>query len=149
MQVETFVNRKKKIWDVEPDEFLADTLRKNGYTSVKTSCHDGACGSCTVFVDGKPMLSCEYLSVRCQGKQIETIEGVAEEAEKVADYLSELGGEGCGYCAPGYVMMVIALKREKENPTLEEIKEYLNGNLCRCTGYVTRNEAAIKYLRQR
>ena len=146
MWIDVNVNGNPEKWNVEPDDYLSESLRKNGYTSVKTSCHDGACGSCTVLIDGKPMLSCEMLTLRAQGKKIETIEGLKEEAEKVVDYLTALGGEGCGYCAPGYVIMVIALKREYPNADLEQIKDYLNGNLCRCTGYVTRNEAAVSYL---
>ncbi|MPN62494.1 Nicotinate dehydrogenase small FeS subunit [bioreactor metagenome] len=129
-----------------PDEFLADSLRRHGYTSVKASCHDGACGSCTVLVDGRPMLSCEYPAPRAEGREITTIEGVREEAEKFSDCMVRYGGEGCGYCAPGFVMLVIALKRELKNPTLEEIRAYLAGNLCRCTGYMTRNEAVADYL---
>jgi len=147
VKVNVLVNGKKEEWDIAPDEFLSETLRRYGCTSVKASCHDGACGSCTVFVDGRPMLSCEYLSVRADGREITTIEGVREEAEKVSDCLVRTGGEGCGYCAPGFIMLVIALKRELTNPTLEEIRAYLAGNLCRCTGYVTRNEAVMAYLK--
>lgn len=146
MKIFPKVNGRTEEWDIEPGEFLADSLRRYGYTSVKTACRDGACGSCTVFVDGRPMLSCELLSVRADGKEITTIEGVREEAEKVAECLVAVGGEGCGYCAPGFVMTVIALKRELKDPTPDEIRAYLNGNLCRCTGYVTRNEAVAEYL---
>lgn len=146
MKIEVKVNEKKQEWEIAPDEFLADTLRRYGFTSVKASCHDGACGSCTVLIDGRPMLSCEFLAARAQGREVTTIEGVREEAEKVSEYLVGLGGEGCGYCAPGFVMQVIALKRELDHPTLDEIRAYLDGNLCRCTGYMTRNEAVMAYL---
>lgn len=146
MKIEVKVNGKKREWEIAPDEFLSDTLRRYGFTSVKASCHDGACGSCTVFIDGRPMLSCEFLSARAHGREVTTIEGVREEAEKVSEYLVGLGGEGCGYCAPGFVMQVIALKRELNHPTLDEIRAYLDGNLCRCTGYMTRNEAVMAYL---
>lgn len=146
MKVKVKVNGKAQEWEVGADEFLADTLRRFGYTSVKTSCLDGVCGSCTVFVDEKPMLSCEYPSARIDGKAVTTIEGVKEEAEKVSRYLVEAGGEGCGYCAPGFVMLVIAMKRELDHPTYDQVRAYLDGNLCRCTGYVTRNEAALAYM---
>lgn len=146
MRINVIVNGKSEEWSVPPDEFLSSTLRRYGYTSVKTSCEDGVCGSCTVFVDNRPILSCEYLSARVNGSEITTIEGVKEEAAKVSECLIRGGGEGCGYCAPGFVMMVIALKRELVKPTLDEIRAYLDGNLCRCTGYVTRNEAVMAYL---
>ena len=146
MNINVKVNGKSAQWQLSPDEFLSSTLRRYGYTSVKTSCEDGVCGSCTVFVDDKPILSCEYLTARADGKSITTIEGVREEADKVSECLVQGGGEGCGYCAPGFVMTVIALKRELKNPTQDEIRSYLNGNLCRCTGYVTRNEAVMAYL---
>lgn len=149
MNIKVKVNGKPEEWSIQPDEFLVHTLRRQGYTSVKASCYDGACGSCTVFVDGTPMLSCEFLSARAEGREITTIEGVAEEAEKVSDCLVRAGGEGCGYCAPGFVMLVIALKRELQNPTPDEIRAYLDGNLCRCTGYVTRNEAVMEYLKMK
>jgi carbon-monoxide dehydrogenase small subunit len=146
MKVHVRLNGKESEWDVAPDEFLSETLRRYGCTSVRTSCHDGACGSCTVLINSRPMLSCEYLSVRAEGAEIITVEGVKEEAEKVAECLVRAGGEGCGYCAPGFIMQAIALKRELSNPSPEEIRGYLNGNLCRCTGYITRNEAVKAYL---
>lgn len=146
MRITLFVNGRKEEWEIDPGEFLADSLRAHGYTCVKTGCSDGACGSCTVFVDGLPILSCEYPTARADGRGVTTIEGVRGEADRVVRYLTELGGEGCGYCAPGYVMMVIALRREIPHPTRDQIREYLNGNLCRCTGYMTRLEAAERYL---
>ena len=146
MWIEVTVNGKKEEWVVTPNEFLVDTLRRYGYTTVKPSCDDGVCGSCTVFLNDVSILSCEYLTVRAEGQNITTLEGVVEEAAKVADCLVQLGAEGCGYCSPGFIMQVIAMKRELKNPTYNEVKAYLNGNLCRCTGYVTRNEAAIAYM---
>ncbi|MDR3146606.1 MAG: 2Fe-2S iron-sulfur cluster binding domain-containing protein [Treponema sp.] len=146
MKLNLTVNGQQKEWDISPDEVLADTLRRYGFSSVKTACHNGACGSCTVFVDGRPMLSCVFLSARAGGRDITTIEGVREEAEKVSECLVRAGGEGCGYCAPGFVMQVVALKRELPKAGPEEIRSYLCGNLCRCTGYLTRNEAVKAYL---
>lgn len=146
MKVNLTVNGKKCEWETEPDMFLADTLRAHGFTSVKTGCSDGACGACTIIVDEKPVLSCEYLTVRAEGKNVLTIEGVKEEAEKVAEALVKAGGEGCGYCTPGFIMLVIAMKKELKKAGRDEIQAYLNGNLCRCTGYVTRNEAALAYM---
>jgi len=133
---------------VTPNEYLAETLRKNGCFSVKISCNDGACGTCTVLLNGKPTVSCEVLTVRADGCEIMTVEGMGEEADKIADCLVRVGGEGCGYCAPGFVVLLYAMKREMKNPTYEKVREYLNGNLCRCTGYVPRIDAALEYMKE-
>ena len=147
MEVHVELNDRKEIWDVPPDECLADTLRAHGCPSVKISCRDGACGTCTVLLDDTPILSCEYLTVRADGHKIRTVEGLGEEAEKIVDCLVHVGGEGCGYCAPGFVVLVYAMNRTLKNPTYDDVKAYLNGNLCRCTGYVVRIEAAMAYLK--
>ena len=146
MKIQVTLNGKKQEWDVTPSEYLADTLRAYGCPSVKISCGDGACGTCTVLLNGKPMLSCEVLSVRADGAEIVTEEGLEEETDKIVDCLTRLGGEGCGWCAPGFVVLAYALKRELHNPTYDEVKAYLNGNLCRCTGYIVRIEAVLEYL---
>ena len=146
MKIQVTLNGKKQEWDVTPSEYLADTLRAYGCPSVKISCGDGACGTCTVLLNGKPMLSCEVLSVRADGAEIVTVEGLEEEADKIVDCLTRLGGEGCGWCAPGFVVLASSLKRELHNPTYDEVKAYLNGNLCRCTGYIVRIEAVLEYL---
>lgn len=132
--------------DVRADDFLADTLRKNGYVSVKKGCDTGSCGLCTVIVDDRATLSCNYLSVRVEGKNITTLEGVSDEAKEFGEFLANQGADQCGYCAPGFIMMVLAMKRELKNPTQEEIIDYLNGNLCRCTGYKGQLRAIYDYL---
>ena len=124
--------------------FLRDELR---LTSVKDGCSEGACGTCTVLLNGKPIVSCEYLSVRADGAEIVTVEGLGSEADKIVECLTRYGGEGCGYCAPGFVVLAYALKRELKNPTYDEVKAYLDGNLCRCTGYIVRIEAVLDYLK--
>ena len=146
MMIHVTLNGKKRQFDVEPSEFLADTLRKNGCLSVKIGCNDGACGTCSVLIDDKPFCSCEYLSARADGKNIKTVEGLGAEADKIVDCLVRVGGEGCGYCAPAFVIMTYALKKEYPKAGFDEVKAYLNGNLCRCTGYVVRVEAALAYL---
>ena len=93
------------------------------------------------------MLSCEILTVRMENKHVTTIEGVNAEARKVAECMLNHGAEACGYCSPGFIMQVIAMKRELKDPTYDEMKKYLNGNLCRCSGYVARNLAAEDYLK--
>jgi carbon-monoxide dehydrogenase small subunit len=147
MRINISVNGRKQEWNVSPNDSLADSLRTNGYTSVKICCGDGACGTCTVLVNGKPTLGCEYLTVRANDTEVTTVEGLGAEAEKIVDCLTLKGAEGCGYCAPGFVVLAFALKRELRNPTFEQVKAYLNGNLCRCTGYNLRAEAVMNYLK--
>lgn len=100
-----------------------------------------------MLLNGKPIVSCEYLSVRADGAEIVTVEGLGSEADKIVECLTRYGGEGCGYCAPGFVVLAYALKRELKNPTYDEVKAYLDGNLCRCTGYIVRIEAVLDYLK--
>jgi len=146
MQVEFVVNGKQAVWEVPPDEFLADTLRKHGLLSIRKGCNTSCCGLCTVWIDGKPTLSCSVLSFRVQGKFVMTIEGVSEEAAEFARILVAEGADQCGFCSPGFVMTVLALKRELVSPTDDEIVHYLTGNLCRCTGYLGQMRAVKTYL---
>lgn len=146
MQIELIINEKKVNWDVAPDDFLADTLRAKGYLSVKIACNTSCCGLCTVWVDGHPTLSCSMLSVRANGKKLTTLEGVQKEATEFAQILTAEGAEQCGFCSPGFVMNVLAMKNELKNPSEEEIVHYLTGNLCRCTGYMGQLRAVKTYL---
>jgi len=146
MQIELTINDKAVKWDVANDEFLADTLRSQGLLSVKKACDTSCCGLCTVWIDSKPVLSCSILSLRAHGKKITTIEGLPKEAEEFARILSAEGAEQCGFCSPGFIMSVLAMKNELVNPTEEEIIHYLTGNLCRCTGYMGQLRAIKTYL---
>lgn len=146
MLIELTINDKKVQWDVAADDFLADTLRDHGYLSVKKACNTSCCGLCTVWVDEQPILSCSMLSVRANGKRITTLEGVQKEAAEFAEILTAEGAEQCGFCSPGFVMNVLAMKKELNNPTDEEIIHYLTGNLCRCTGYMGQLRAVKTYL---
>lgn len=146
MRIELTINDKKVQWDVTADDFLADTLRAHGYLSVKKACNTSCCGLCTVWVDEQPILSCSMLSVRANGKRITTLEGVQKEAAAFAEILTAEGAEQCGFCSPGFVMNVLAMKKELNNPTDEEIIHYLTGNLCRCTGYMGQLRAVKTYL---
>ena len=114
--------------------------------SVKKACETSCCGLCTVWLEDKPILSCSILSLRIHGKKITTIEGVPKEAEEFARVLTAEGAEQCGFCSPGFIMNVLAMKNELVNPSEEEIIHYLTGNLCRCSGYMGQLRAVKTYL---
>ena len=123
---------------------LLEILREDlGLTGTKHGCELGECGTCTVLIDGDPMLSCLVLPVEVQGHEILTIEGLAEggRPHELQVAFAELGAAQCGYCTPGMMMSSKALLDSNSHPTTEEIKEYLAGNLCRCTGYLQILEA--------
>lgn len=143
----SFTLNGRKVEDaVSPDMPLLEYVREKGCLSVKRGCETANCGLCTVLVDGKPMLSCTLLAVRADGHAITTLEGVQEEAGSIGAYLAGQGAEQCGYCSPGLIMNIMAMTRELQNPTEDEIKHYLAGNLCRCTGYVSQLRAIQGYL---
>ena len=146
MQIETIINGHKTIWQLEADASLADVLRQEGYLSVRKGCDTSCCGLCTVWLEGKPVLSCTVPAFRAAGKEITTLEGVSEEAEAFAKVLAAEGAEQCGFCSPGFIMPVLAMKRELSQPSEEEILHYLTGNLCRCTGYMGQLRAVKIYL---
>ncbi|MEG0774636.1 2Fe-2S iron-sulfur cluster-binding protein [Clostridium sp.] len=146
MIVNLIINGINKNVQVEPEDFLLETLRTNGFLSVKRGCDTGSCGACTVLLDGKPIPSCAWLSVRADGHEITTIEGVQAEAEEIGKFLAAEGVEQCGYCSPSFVLTILAMKRELKNPNLDDIRHYLVGNLCRCSGYVGHTRAIKKYL---
>mgnify|MGYP004656558705 FL=1 len=135
MQINIILNGVKVSADVAPDTLLLDLVRSLGCKSVKRGCESSNCGLCTVFLDDKPVLSCSVLAARADGRRVTTLEGLQEEAAEFGGFIADQGAEQCGFCNPGFIMNAIALFREKEYPTEEEIKEYLAGNLCRCSGY--------------
>jgi len=146
MKIELHVNGKFYSLDTNPDAFLLDILRELGFTSVRRGCDTGSCGACSVLVDGKPVLSCCYLAVRAQNHEITTVEGLGEEADKITEYIINEGADQCGYCGPALVVTTYALKQEIPNPTEEQIKQYLVGNYCRCSGYEGQMRGIKKYL---
>lgn len=146
MEIKVQINGKKEILEISPDEYLVEVLRKYGYLSVKKACDTGSCGVCSILIDDKPILSCSYLAVRAEGKNITTIEGLEEEAKLVGGLLVDEGVDQCGYCSPGLILTVIGMKKEMEKPSKEKITHYLNGNLCRCTGYVGQLRGIMKYM---
>ncbi|MEE8436793.1 MAG: (2Fe-2S)-binding protein [Candidatus Neomarinimicrobiota bacterium] len=123
---------------IHPHDTLLDTLRQQLFlTGTKKSCDQASCGSCTVWIDGVPVLSCITPTARCRGKNIETIEGISsgENLHPVQKNLVKKGGLQCGFCTPGIVMTAIPLLNEKPGASREDIKAGISGNLCRCTGY--------------
>ncbi|HXX27616.1 MAG TPA: (2Fe-2S)-binding protein [Terriglobales bacterium] len=123
---------------IEPSKLLLDALRQDlQLTGSKRGCDDSSCGACTVLIDGTPMLSCTLLAASCEGQEITTVEGVTEHGSLAAiqKAYGDWGGAQCGYCTPGFMMTVKHLLSENPNPTEEEIRQALSGNLCRCTGY--------------
>lgn len=135
MDITLTLNGKKIVDQIDPDLTLFDFLRKHDCYSVKCGCETSNCGLCTVFFDTTPVLSCSVLAIRANGHSITTLEGLQEEAMEFVGFIADQGADQCGFCNPGFVMNTIALLRENPNPSDDEIRQYLSGNLCRCSGY--------------
>ncbi|MEI3519008.1 MAG: (2Fe-2S)-binding protein [Clostridia bacterium] len=135
MQITMTLNGKKIKDNIDADMLLIDFLRDHRCFSVKRGCETSNCGLCTVFMDEKPVLSCSVLAVRADGHDIRTLEGLQDEAAGFIGFIADQGADQCGFCNPGFVMNTIALLREIPDPTDDEIRAFLAGNLCRCSGY--------------
>lgn len=135
MEVKLTLNGKQVVDHVDADLLLIDFLRDHNCLSVKRGCETANCGLCTVLMDGKPVLSCSVLTARAAGHSIQTLEGLQEEASAFIDFIAAQGADQCGFCNPGFVMNTVALLRENPDPTDDEIRAFLSGNLCRCSGY--------------
>lgn len=135
MQITFTLNHKKVTAEIAADTVLLDLVRSLGCKSVKRGCETANCGLCTVFLDEKPVLSCSVLAARVNGRSVTTLEGLQEEAAEFGAFIADQGAEQCGFCNPGFVMNTVALLRENPDPTDDEIRAYLAGNLCRCSGY--------------
>ena len=135
MEVTLTLNGKRITRSVDADMALLDFVRNEGCYSVKRGCDTSNCGLCTVFLDDKPVLSCSVLVARADGHKVTTMEGMQKEAAEFGAFIADQGAEQCGFCNPGMIMNALALFRENPEPSEEEIKEYLAGNLCRCSGY--------------
>jgi carbon-monoxide dehydrogenase small subunit len=146
VKVKLLINDNEYHLDVSPNEYLLDTLRKLNYVSVKRGCDTSSCGVCTILLNNQPVQSCSLLTVKADLQQITTVEGIYQEAEKFSHYMGHEGADQCGFCNPSLCLTVHALKLENPNPSLEQIKEYLIGNLCRCTGYQAQHIAIKSYL---
>ena len=146
MKINFTLNGKRIQEDAAPDLLLLDLLRQKGCYSVKRGCETANCGLCTVLLEGKPVLSCSVLAVRVDGKHVVTLEGMQKEAEEFGGFLADEGAEQCGFCNPGFIMNVFAMLEELEEPTEKEIGEYLEGNLCRCSGFMGQTRSILKFL---
>lgn len=146
MQVNVTLNGKNVKAEIAPDMLLIDFVREHGCYSVKRGCETANCGLCTVFVDNKPVLSCSVLAVRADGHKVTTLEGLQDEAAQFGSFIADQGAEQCGFCNPGFIMNALALFRENEFPEEAEIKEYLAGNLCRCSGYEGQLRGILSFL---
>jgi len=133
--------------DVEPNEILLDTLRlKLGIKSVKRGCERAECGACTVLLNGSPVYSCTLLTVQIDGKEVRTLEGIQDtpEVKALVSKFVEAGAVQCGFCTPGFIVTAYAMIKKGVEPTSENIKKALEGNICRCTGYKKIIDAVTK-----
>ena len=153
--MKTFINVNKTDFALEigADVTLLDFLRENlGRTGTKEGCAEGECGACTVLRDGDPIDSCIIAAHACAGTEITTIEGIAESAEKLSAIQKSLidsGGIQCGFCTPGFIMVLTALLRENKSPSEDDIRLSLAGNICRCTGYEQIVDAAMNLVKSK
>ena len=149
MEIKLKLNGKNITASVEADTVLLDFLREKGCLSVKRGCDTSNCGRCTVLMDGRPILSCSTLAVRADGHEICTLEGLQGEAADFVGFIADQGADQCGFSYPGFVMNTIALLRENPDPTDDEIRSFLAGNLCRCSGYDGQLRGIRNYLNSR
>lgn len=147
MLVDIKLNGKSVKADITADMTLYEFVREHGCYSVKCGCETSNCGLCTVFLNDKPVLSCSVLAARADKCSVTTLEGLQEEASEFVTFIADQGAEQCGFCNPGFIMNVLAMEDELENPTEEDMKEYLAGNLCRCSGYESQLRAVKEYLK--
>jgi carbon-monoxide dehydrogenase small subunit len=153
MRLRFILNGKPMEVDTHSGRRLLDLLREDlGLIGVKEGCGEGECGACTVLVNGKPRLSCLTAAIQVEGKEILTVEGLWENGKlhPIQKAFVETAGVQCGFCTPGFIMATYALLSENPDPSPSEVREWLAGNLCRCTGYAQIIEAvllAAKYMR--
>ncbi len=147
MLVRFRLNGKSIEEDIKPNETLLDALRdKVKVASVKKGCDEGACGTCTVLLNGKPVRSCLLLAAQVSDAEVTTVEGLARQGElnEIQEAFLEKYGFQCGFCTPGMILTAKALLDENPGPTIEDIKDAFEGNLCRCTGYEQIIESVLR-----
>ena len=138
MRVSFSVNGRREQIDVEPRRTLADALREDlGLTGTHLGCEQGVCGACTILCDGEPVRSCLMLAVQADGSALTTVEGLAADGElhPLQQAFADCHGLQCGFCTPGFLISALYLLAENPNPSREDIRAGLSGNICRCTGY--------------
>ncbi|HZI93175.1 MAG TPA: (2Fe-2S)-binding protein [Patescibacteria group bacterium] len=138
------VNGAERRLAVRPYDVLLDVLREQlNLTGTRRGCDMGTCGCCTVLIDGRPILSCLTLALEAEGASIRTIESVATGSglHPVQEAFVQTGGSQCGFCTPGFIMTAVGLLEKNPDPSEEEIREAISGNMCRCTGYIAIIEA--------
>jgi len=139
VEIEFTINNEKRRLSVKPNDLLINMIRNDLFlTGSKYGCGIGECGACTVLLNGEPVLSCLTLAATVDGKEITTIEGLAKENELHPMQIAFLKNAAvqCGFCTPGMILTATALLKENPNPTEDEIRDYIRGNICRCTGYI-------------
>ncbi|MBZ5586863.1 MAG: (2Fe-2S)-binding protein [Acidobacteriia bacterium] len=145
MEIHLQVNGESKRWSIAPGDLLLDVLRREGYFGVKRGCERGECGACTVLLDGKAVNACLMFAAQADGREILTIEGLAQgdRLDPLQEAFLDHGAVQCGFCAPGMLLNARALLMSNPDPTEDEVRDALSGNMCRCTGYVKPVEAVL------
>ena len=140
------ISSAEKELTLNPGDTLLQTLRDNGYSEVKCGCSEGECGACLVLLEDMPVNSCQVFALSVINKKITTVKGIGTiyHPHKIQKAFVEAGADQCGFCTPGMVIATYALLKKNPKPTKEEINEALDGNLCRCTGYVKIVDAVEK-----
>ena len=145
MTVVAEINGRERRMRVDPGDSLLDALRREGFKGAKRGCETGDCGSCTVLLDGKPVLSCLIFAAQAHGRKLTTIEGLGTPTRPhpIQEAFVEAGAVQCGYCIPGMVLVAKSLLDENPEPDEGAVRHALDGNLCRCTGYVKQVDAVL------
>jgi carbon-monoxide dehydrogenase small subunit len=146
LQISLSINKQSYQPEVAAGETLLELLRRLGLKSVKFACGTGNCGACTVLLDGKPVMSCLMLAPQADGRSVTTVEGLAGDGElhPLQQAFMDLGAPQCGFCTPGMLMAAAGLIADNPDPTREEVREAISGNICRCSGYVRVIDAIIE-----
>ena len=145
MQIEVLINGEKKHFNIEPGETLLNLLRREGYYGVKRGCEEGYCGACTVILNKKAVNSCLVFAAKAHQGEITTIEGLGtpDNPHPLQEAFAQTGAVQCGFCTPGFILSAKALLDENPDPSEEEVKTALDGNYCRCTGFVKPVKAVL------
>lgn len=149
MRLNFVLNGEEISCDAAPDALLLDVIRDLGHTGTKEGCAVGVCGACTVLVRELPVCSCLYLAAMAEGAEVWSVEGIAERDPALIECFVDREGMQCGICTPGQVVSAFAFGLDHAQATDDEIRRFMSGNLCRCTGYVTITEAVRSYLDRR